>query len=285
MFGWTGRRSLVVAAVVCAGLGAGSAWAVQASASGSHSPTSAAPTAPPAPVRPAGAAVKIAPAVIATIAHCGQTLTASVTLNGDLVCSGDGLIIAKASVVLNLNGHTITGPGGSYTGVRISGTSDTVENGVITGFGYGVNTYGTTDTILNVRVNHSAYGVIDYGSGLKVTTSTAAFNTYDGMFEGGTGATYSGDHELNNGYDGLVIQYGVKTLVTGNIANGNARFGIYEGSGAGTTLTKNTANFNGSDGINANSDATVVDGAGNTAKGNDYVSGNPAVQCQGVVCT
>jgi hypothetical protein len=28
----------------------------------------------------------------------------------------------------------------------------------------------------------------------------------------------------------------------------------------------------------------VVDGAGNTAKGNDYVSGHPPVQCQGVVC-
>jgi hypothetical protein len=236
-------------------------------------------------VRPAGAA-KVAPAVIATNASCGQTLTASVTLNGDLVCSGDGLIIAKASVVLNLNGHTITGDPGaasSNTGVRIDGTSDTVENGVITGFYYGVYTTGTTDTVLNMRVNHTFYGVVTFGSGAKVTNSTAAFNTYSGMYAAGTGATYSGDHELNNGSEGLAIYFGVKTLVTGNIANGNGYYGIRD-LGAGTTLTKNTANFNGGDGIFVSNDATVVDGAGNTAKGNDYVSGNPLVQCQGVVC-
>jgi hypothetical protein len=186
MFGWTGRRSLVVAAVVCAGLGAGSAWAVQASASGSGSSTPSTPTAPKLPPRPAGAA-KVAPAVIATNAHCGQTLTASVTLNGDLVCSGAGLIIAKDSVVLNLNSHTISGPGAStgYYGVELSGKSDTVENGVITRFAYGIFTQGTTDTILNMRLNNSEYGVVDIGSGLKVTNSTAAFNAGYGMYEGG----------------------------------------------------------------------------------------------------
>jgi parallel beta-helix repeat protein len=272
-----------------AGLGAGSVVAVQASASGSGSSASVAPTAPKAPPRPAGAAAKIAPAVIATNAHCGQTLTASVTLNGDLVCPGAGLIIAKASVVLNLNGHTITGPGAFYInyGVQISGTSDTVENGVITGFYHGVNASGTTDTILNMRINHSSYGVVDYGSGLKVTTSTIALTTYDGVYAAGVGATYSGDHELNNGigsgYSGLVI-HGAKTLVTGNVANGNRQYGILD-AGTGTTLTKNTASFNGWDGIFVQGDVTVVDGAGNIAKGNDYVSGNPPVQCEGVVCT
>jgi parallel beta-helix repeat protein len=72
--------------------------------------------------------------------------------------------------------------------------------------------------------------------------------------------------------------------VTSNIANGNKYVGIVD-NGTGTTLTKNTANFNGLDGIKVQGDVTVVDGAGNTAKGNDYISGTLPVQCQGVVCT
>jgi hypothetical protein len=44
-------------------------------------------------------------------------------------------------------------------------------------------------------------------------------------------------------------------------------------------------NFNGGDGIRAGSDTTVIDGGGNTAKGNDYASGFTPIQCFGVVCS
>ena len=46
---------------------------------------------------------------------------------------------------------------------------------------------------------------------------------------------------------------------------------------------QNTADFNGQDGIYV-TDTSTLDGGGNTAKGNDYIAGNPPEQCRGVVC-
>jgi hypothetical protein len=284
MFGFTSRRSAVLIAAVCVGLGAGAVLAVQASATGRKSTAPSSPTSPP--IRPLTASGKLSPEVLATNAHCGQTLTASLTLNGDLQCSGNGLIVTGTSHVLNLNGHAIFGPGsGSFSGVELLGTSDTVENGTVTGFSYGVYVQGITDTVLNVRSAQNTFsGIENDGSGSKITNSMAVGNTGYGIDQptSATG-TYSGDHELNNGVNGLVVVG--KVTITSNVANGNRSYGIYD-TGFGTTLTKNTASFNGLDGIYvAAYDAAVIDGGGNTAKGNDYGSGATPEQCRGVVCS
>jgi parallel beta-helix repeat protein len=274
MFAMTARRSLVVAAIVSTGLGAGAAVAVQASASGGSGG---------APARAKMASAPLSPAVLATNAHCGQTLTASLTLNGDLQCSGAGLIVTGNSVVLNLGGHTIYGPSafGNFDGVQLSGKSDTVQNGLITGFRWGVAVYGTTDTVLNVRANRNNVGIQDYGSGTKVTTCTATANIGHGIYQPTSATvTYSGNHELNNGVNGLSA--GGKAAITSNVANGNKSYGIYVNGPA--TLAKNTANFNGLDGIYVQ-EAVGIDGAGNTAKGNDYASGAVPEQCYGLVCS
>jgi len=51
-------------------------------------------------------------------------------------------------------------------------------------------------------------------------------------------------------------------------------------------LTTNIANFNAHDGIYISIyEPTVIDGGGNTAKGNDYASGAVPAQCYGIVCS
>src|SRR5689334_6435329 len=42
---------------------------------------------------------------------CGTQITSSVTLANDLTCDPVGLVVAADGVVLDLGGHTITGPG------------------------------------------------------------------------------------------------------------------------------------------------------------------------------
>jgi parallel beta-helix repeat protein len=108
-----------------------------------------------------------------------------------------------------------------------------------------------------------------------------------GIFTSGSGGIYSGDHEVSNGNDGVILISSHAITITGNTANGNGANG---GQGNGiddfgfsTTLTKNTADFNGQDGIYV-TDTSTLDGGGNTAKGNDYIAGNPPEQCRGVVC-
>ena len=58
--------------------------------------------------------------------QCGAVLTSNTKLTSNLTCdaSGDALSIGADGVTLNLNGHTITGPGGyatPYAGVRVAG--------------------------------------------------------------------------------------------------------------------------------------------------------------------
>lgn len=285
---WKRGRLIALGALLCAGLGIGGMVWVQANASaGAPRPVPAGQPRPgqaPARTQAPGA---VTPSTKATNAHCGQRLTASLTLNGDLTCSGTGLVITGDSVNLDLGGHQITGPGPTATsqnGVAVKGTSDTVQNGVVTGFNYGVYVQGIgrTATILNLRATNSASGIVDSGTGTKITTSVVGQNLFDGIVSAASGGIYSGDHEVSNGNRGLVV-FGSKLVVTGNIATGNALPGILD-TGIGTTLTKNIANFNAQDGIDAR-DTTVIDGGGNTAKGNDYADGYVPQQCYGIVCT
>jgi nitrous oxidase accessory protein NosD len=281
MFGFASRRRLVAVAGAVAALLA-LAIAVQASASGASAPKP--PVVPKAlSLKDQAAAnqAKLRTQAAATNVHCGQTITATTTLNGDLNCTGqNGLIIGANSVTLNLNGHTIFGSNGvndNTVGVTVNGTSDTVKNGYIEGFAYGVNAFGTNDTVTTLQVNYTdQLGIYLAGVTDKATSDTAAENFNYGLYDFGSGDTIQSDHLLNNNF-GLVT-FGRGEKVLDNIADGNTNDGILVQSSPPATVTGNTANFNGGYGINATS--PKIDGGTNTAKGNT----NPQ-QCRGVVCS
>jgi Periplasmic copper-binding protein (NosD) len=83
---------------------------------------------------------------LATHVSCGDTITQDTTLDSDLVnCPGDGLVIGADNVELDLNGHTIDGPGadpfiGNFDGVgnREGHDGVTIRNGTIREFDNGV---------------------------------------------------------------------------------------------------------------------------------------------------
>lgn len=79
------------------------------------------------------------PATAAT-ATCGMTVTGNLQLDTDLTCPDTALIVGADGVTINLNGHTITGPGAtsSVHGIEAHEFGVSVRNGVITGFGVGV---------------------------------------------------------------------------------------------------------------------------------------------------
>jgi len=283
----TRGRAVVLAMLVCTGLGAGGVVAVQAAASGG---TPSIPTAPKPGVKPARPSLRpmtatgsVSPQVLATNVHCGQVLIASVTMNGDLFCSGPGLILNKNSITLNLNGHAIVGPGGNFdTGVEVNATSDIVENGVIAGFYNGVIVNGTTDTVTKIRATYNKnLGIADLGSKTKLTTNVAYSNVV-GFVVAGTGSAVSGNHAVSNTGNGFNVVSGTGIILTSNVANGNGGYGVYDGAFV-TTLTGTSANFNVYDGIYVN-DASAIDGGTNTAKGNDYGAGATPEQCFNIVC-
>lgn len=98
----------------------------------------AAPTDPRRPKDPdAASGPKARPAVLATLA-CGQLLETDVTLDNDLICSGDALTVNADGIRVNLNGHTIRGDG-TGNGITVRGRIDvTIHGGTIGGFLSGI---------------------------------------------------------------------------------------------------------------------------------------------------
>ena len=75
-------------------------------------------------------------------AACGMTVTASLRLNTDLDCPGDGLVVAAGNIDLDLGGHTVHG-NGVGTGIRVAVSAShpptvTVHDGRVQSFNDGV---------------------------------------------------------------------------------------------------------------------------------------------------
>lgn len=76
----------------------------------------------------------------ASAASCGDVLTANTTLAADLTCSGTAFFIGAPGIVLDLDGHTLTGDGsgaGVFEGAGLGGF--TVRNGTIENFEFGIH--------------------------------------------------------------------------------------------------------------------------------------------------
>ena len=81
-------------------------------------------------------------------AACGSVLMANVTLEEDLVCSGDALTVGANGVRVDLNGHTITGSG-IGVGITIRGRSlVVVKGGTVRGFVTGVLIAASTGVVI-----------------------------------------------------------------------------------------------------------------------------------------
>ncbi len=84
-----------------------------------------------------------------TNAACGQVASGVVELTSDLNCSGDGIIISDPNTVINLNGYSISGPGGdsSKVGIMVSNVDNVVVNGPgsINNFQAGILLNGAND--------------------------------------------------------------------------------------------------------------------------------------------
>ncbi len=177
------------------------------------------------------AAVAFAPAARAADPGCGDELHHDVKLHHNVDCSAsnsDALIIGKNGLTVDLNGHTITGPGGgagSYYGIDDGGGYDrlTVENGTIKNYAIDVYLYGASHS--KVR---------------KVHLALDGSHAYEGLdSEYGTG-----DRFLHNtsahGSEGLYVLYGSANKLVGNKVE-DARYGIDIEYENGTVAIKNSA--------------------------------------------
>ncbi|HEX3393082.1 MAG TPA: right-handed parallel beta-helix repeat-containing protein [Acidimicrobiales bacterium] len=243
-----------------------------------------------------GAGVLAAPAAHAAGLSCGDTITANTTLTANLgPCPNNGLVIGADNIVLNLNGHTISGTPapGDGAGVLIPGhTGVKVTNGTVTAFDGGVviqNGGGNTVTRIVAKGNVGAspgtlYGdgiAIEGSSGNQITQNSALRN---GPFSGiGIYQNSDSDHPFTSApaVDNLVKNNTVQNNVAcreGNFCD-NDGIRIEPGVSPGNKIYTNKVTGNGLDGISLFGGVNGTNVSGNTVRNNGF---NGAVPGDGI---
>jgi parallel beta-helix repeat protein len=221
---------------------------------------------------------------------CGDTITQDTTLDSDLTCPGDGLVIGAHGVTLDLGGHTISGAGAAFSaGVRfqneISPQDVTIRRGTIRGFDVGILAEPVERlAVRRLAITNNVTGiVIDISFDVVVRNNVIADNSGLGLWVLDSNTVrVTGNDVLRNGADGIHFGGEVQNSVAeGNVASGNGDDGIevaeFVVGEIPNTLARNLATYNGDLGVEAV--AGTLDGGGNRAFGN----GNP-LQCIGIAC-
>lgn len=187
--------------------------------------------------------------------QCGDTVTASVVLQNDLVCNGDGLYLQSSSsaITVDMHGHSILGSGaGAGLYVLPSAADIVVENGTVSGFASGIlnDAYSPTLTLDNLSITGNQGGVGSIIPGpTTLTNSTVARNHGDGV-DTGTGGDFEiiNDHIQNNGGDGINAHTDSLRLIANSFIAHNGGDGAYV-SETVSTIGGNTFLGNGGVGL------------------------------------
>jgi hypothetical protein len=173
--------------------------------------------------------------------QCGTVVTQSIKLKTDIgPCPAgvDGLVVGANNITINLNGHTIAGPGpgkddGSHAGIRLAQRSGvTVSHGTVTGFDTGVALIGSSsNTVSTLTVKNNVAPLItpngfegsEFGDGIVLMFS--AGNTIDGNTIDSNGV-FDGIGLLGLGTDHNSITNNTVTNVLGDGRQGTQGIGI-----------------------------------------------------------
>jgi hypothetical protein len=179
-------------------------------------------------------AVAVAPAAAANPVFCGQVITSPgvYTLTADLVCTGPiappqdpnvpvwpggaALTVFDADATINLNGHSIIGPGSTSNrlGVWVVGNFTSphvlIQSGTVRGFGTGVQLENGSASTSSLRVTHNGVGI----------RSTFPPRTVSGFVN--VDSSYINENDA----DGIDVCCGNSLGVTNSQINGNRGTGI-----------------------------------------------------------
>jgi hypothetical protein len=189
----------------------------------------------------------------AAVLSCGTVITSPgvYELTADLNCatwvpspdpnvdpSGAIVVMGAQGVTIDLNGHTLSGPGATTNteGLLIQGGAATVKNGTIRGFGLGVNGSGGSAVQTDgLRVTKNGSGIGAYlPASITIRRSYVNENLRDGIFDTEGGGLYVYDSQVvGNGGNGLSgytnFIWAERNVISRNGGNGvwNQSWGVY----------------------------------------------------------
>ena len=170
--------------------------------------------------------------------------TMQITTDTTLTEDHNGTIEINAdNVILDCDGHNVTGIG-SGNGIEVFNRSGaTVRNCHVSGFEKGIHANNLQNSVLtgNTVTDNTDVGIVVFLSDVN---------------------TISDNTLTNNGADGLGVYSSSSFTVTGNTISGHSDFGVKIRLTGGSVFTDNHVSGNGSAGI-------FTDGIGNTFTGNE----------------
>ena len=180
---------------------------------------------------------------------CGTTIVANLTLDHDLTCPGNGLIVGANGIRINLNGHTIMGPG-SGVGITVANrTGVVIVGGTVKNFLAGVQLVNSTAIVVKENWftgNQDAVFLIGT-SGSTIKENTAWQNSRVGIMLRPSGTRNStqnlvAENTLTDNTNGIIlVETPTGNVLKENMISGSSNAGINVNGGvSGNLIQENT---------------------------------------------
>ena len=221
---------------------------------------------------------------------CGQVITQNVVLTSNLNCAdSDGLIVGASDIVIDLNGHTISGPDvdsqektSSKVGVMIPNMNNVVvQDGTIEGFQAGILMTGSQNVELsNIISKNNQIGAFSTGASIVNAHLSILMNNEIG-FAGHSTQQLTVENNIlyQNALAGITLVNTDNGVVTLNSITESGN-GIYVDNQSNNNnvnfnnVLLNTVDLNNANGLPVNTNA-------NTFDQNNCMTSNPSGICIG----
>jgi parallel beta-helix repeat protein len=181
---------------------------------------------------------------------CGEVIKESVKLSANLDCKSDGLIVGADGITIDLNGHSLTGPGpqSSKIGIMLATSSGvTIQGlGTISGYQAGIlNTGGQQNTIVQVNFDGNQIAIFNTGAtGTDIEKNMMTGNDIGFATHSSKQTTLTNNIFTDNKLAGVTLVNSGDNKVDTNIIQG-ANNGIFvDGQSNGNKITSNTLKEN-----------------------------------------
>ena len=221
---------------------------------------------------------------------CGQVITQNVVLTSNLNCAdSDGLIVGASDIVIDLNGHTISGPDvdsqektSSKVGVMIPNMNNVVvQDGTIQGFQAGILMTGSQNVeIKGIVSKDNQIGAFSTGASIVNVHLSILMNNQIGFAGHSTQqATIENNNLYQNTLAGITLVNSDNGVLTLNsiTESGNGLYVDNQSNNNNVNFNNvllNTIDLNNANGLPVNTNANIYDQ-------NNCMTANPSGICVG----
>lgn len=191
---------------------------------------------------------------------CGTMILADLKLDHDLTCTGPGLIVGADGITINLNGHTITGPG-SGVGINVPNrTGVLIVGGTVRNFLAGVQLVNSIAIVVkDNRFTGNQDAVFLIGTnGSTIKDNTAWQNTRVGVMLRPSGIRNStqnlvAENTLTDNTNGIIlVETPTGNVLRENMISGSTNAGINVNGGVSGNVIQENAFIGNAAGIRLN---------------------------------